>query len=167
MRPRRGGRRRARAIAAAGRLPRGGPVVDAPLVAAPGPRHDEGAKVPIEEGRTAAGTGSETPAKARPSAVDGRRSVEPSKAEARAEGGARVAVATPVRGCRSPIPVERRHGLVRRPIVAEAARHDGARRREGRVRQALTARGVRADRAWPLRRDRGPAERPRAVGRLR
>ena len=48
---------RARAIAAAGRLPRGGPIVDAPLVAAPRPRHDEGAKVPIKEGRTAAGIG--------------------------------------------------------------------------------------------------------------
>ena len=107
--------------------------------------------------------GSETPAKARPSDVDGRRSVEPSKAEARAEGGARVAVATPVRGCRSPIPVERRHGLVRRPIVAEAARHDRARRREGRVRQALTARGVRADRAG---RSAETEARPSGHGRI-
>ena len=48
-------------------------------------------------------------------------------------------------------------GIVRRPRTTDAARHDGARLREGLIRRANTARGVRADsacrsaenEAWP------------------
>ena len=40
------------------------------------------------------------------------------------------------------------HGLIRRQITTDAARHDGARLREGLVQRANTARGVWADSAY-------------------
>ena len=137
-----------RAITAAGYLPRGGQIVDATLVAAPRQRTTDGEKAQIKEGRAAAEIWPEKPAKARQKDVDGRWTVRLSKAKARADGAPQIAIAIPVYGYKSHVSIDKMHGIVRRQLTTDAARHDGARLREGLVQRANTARGVWADSAY-------------------
>ncbi|MBB1492706.1 transposase [Paracoccus sp. MC1854] len=137
-----------RAITAAGYLPRGGQILDATLVAAPRQRNTEGEKAQIREGRTAAEIWPDKPAKARQKDVDGRWTVKQSKAKLRADGSKPIDIAIPVYGYKSHISIDRMHGIVRRQVVTDAARHDGARLREGLIQRTNTARDVWADSAY-------------------
>jgi transposase, IS5 family len=137
-----------RAITAAGYLPRGGQIVDASLVAAPRQRNTDGEKAAIKEGRSAAEIWPEKPAKARQKDVDGRWTVKYSKAKARADGTKPIDIAIPVYGYKSHVSIDRMHGLIRRQLVTDAAKPDGARLRQGLIQRANTSRDVWADSAY-------------------
>ncbi len=137
-----------RAITAAGYLPRGGQIVDASLVAAPRQRNTDAEKAAIKDGKPAAGIWPDNPAKARQKDVDGRWTVKYSKAKARADGSKPIDIAIPIYGYKSHISIDRMHGLIRRQLVTDAARHDGACLREGLIQRANTARDVWADSAY-------------------
>ncbi len=95
----------------------------------------------------AAGIRREKPAKARRKDVEARWTVKHSRAEPAADGKPRIDIAIPAFGYRSPISVERRHGVIRRAKVTGASAHDGARRREDLIDPNDTACDVRADSA--------------------
>ena len=137
-----------RAINAAGYLPRGGQIVDASLVAAPRQRNTDGEKVAIKEGKSSAEIWPEKPAKARQKDVDGRWTVKYSKAKVRADGTKPVYIAILVYGYKSHISIDRMHGLIRRHVITDAARHDGARLQEGLIARTNTSRSVWADSAY-------------------
>lgn len=136
------------AITAAGYLPRGGQILDATLVAAPRQRNTDGEKAQIKAGNSAAEIWPGKPAKARQKDVDGRWTVKLSKARARSNGAPQVDIAVPVYGYKSHLSIDRAHGLIRRQLTTDAARHDGARLREGLIDRANTARDVCADSAY-------------------
>ena len=137
-----------RAIDAAGYLPRGGPILDATLVAAPRQRNTDGEKALIKEGRSAADIWPDEPAKARQKDVDGRWTVKYSKAKVQADGSKPIDIAIPVYGYKSHVSIDRMHGIVRRQVVTDAARHDGACLREGLIARTNTSRSVWADSAY-------------------
>lgn len=131
-----------RAITAAGYLPRGGQIVDATLVATPRQRNTDGERAALKEGKSAAEIWPGKPAKARQKDIDVRWTVKYSKVTARLDGTKPVDIPLPVHGCKSHLSIDRMHGIVRRHVVTDAARHDGARLREGLIRAALTPRGT-------------------------
>ena len=145
-----------RAITEAGYLPMSGQIVDATLVAAPRQRNTEGEKAAIKAGWTAAEIWPEKPAKARQKDVDARWTLKVTKAFAKRrhslkpaeDGKPRVDIAIPVFGYKSHISIDRRHGLIRRGKVTDAAAHDGARLREGLIDPNNTASDVWADSAY-------------------
>ena len=96
--------------------------MDATLVVAPRQPNSEGEKARIKEGRAAAEVWPEKLAKARQKDVDGRRTIKHSKAKARVDGGAWVDITIAVCGYKSHVSIDRRHGIVRRQIVTDAAR---------------------------------------------
>ena len=137
-----------RAITAAGYLPRGGQIVDATLVAAPRQRLTDDEKAEIKAGRTSAEVWPEKPAKARQKDVDACWTLQRSRTKPRTDGTEPTALAVPLFGYKSHVSIDRMHGIVRRQLVTDAARHDGARLREGLIQQANTARDVWADSAY-------------------
>jgi len=70
-----------------------------------------------------------------------------SKAKPAVHGAPRIVTAIPAFGCKSHISNDRRHGIIRRAKVTDAAGHDGARLREGSIDPNDTASDVRADSA--------------------
>jgi len=68
-----------------------------------------------------------------------------SKAKPAADGKPLVDIAIPAFGYKPHISIDRRHGLIRRAKVADAAAHDGARLREGLIDPNNTASDVWAD----------------------
>lgn len=54
-------------------------------------------------------------------------------------------IAIPVFGYKAHIAIDRRHGVIRRRLVSDAAAHDGARLREGLINSDNTASGVWAE----------------------
>lgn len=137
-----------RAITEAGYLPMSGQIVDATLVAAPRQRNTEGEKAAIRSGKTAAEIWPEKPAKARQKDVDARWTLKVTKAKPAEDGKRRVDIAIPVFGYKSHVSIDRRHGLIRRGKVTDAAAHDGARLREGLIDRNNTASDVWADSAY-------------------
>ena len=137
-----------RAITEAGYLPMAGQIVDATLVGAPRQRNTEAEKAAIKAGRTAAEIWPEKPAKARQKDVDARWTLKVTKAKPAEDGKPRVDIAIPVFGYKSHISIDRRHGLIRRGKVTDAAAHDGARLREGLIDPNNTASDVWADSAY-------------------
>jgi IS5 family transposase len=137
-----------RAISEAGYLPMGGQIVDATLVAAPRQRNTEVEKAAIKAGKTAAEIRPDKPAKARQKDVDARWTVKFSKGRPAADGTPQADIAIPVFGYKSHISIDRRHGIIRRAKVTDAAAHDGARLREGLIDPNNTASDVWADSAY-------------------
>ena len=137
-----------RAIAEAGYLPMSGQIVDATLVAAPRQRNTEAEKAAIKEGRTADEIWPERSAKARQKDTDARWTVKFSKAKPAADGKLQTDIAIPVFGYKSHISIDRRHGIIRRGKVTDAAAHDGARLREGLIDPNNTGSDVWADSAY-------------------
>ena len=137
-----------RAITEAGYLPMAGQIVDATLVAAPRQRNTEAEKVRIKAGDKAEDIWPGKPAKARQKDVDARWTVKFSKAKPAADGKPRVDIAIPAFGYKSHISIDRRHGIIRRAKVTDAAAHDGARLREGLIDPNNTASDVWADSAY-------------------
>ena len=137
-----------RAITEAGYLPMAGQIVDATLVAAPRQRNTDAEKARIKAGETAAEIWPEKPAKARQKDIDARWTVKFSKAKPAADGTPRIDIAIPTFGYKSHISIDRRHGIIRRTKVTDAAAHDGARLREGLIDPNNTASDVWADSAY-------------------
>ena len=137
-----------RAITEAGYLPMAGQIVDATLVAAPRQRNTEGEKARIKAGEKAGDIWPDKPAKARQKDVDARWTVKFSKAKPAADGKPQIDIAIPAFGYKSHISIDRRHGIIRRAKVTDAAAHDGARLREGLIDPNNTASDVWADSAY-------------------
>lgn len=137
-----------RAITEAGYLPMAGQIVDATLVAAPRQRNTDGEKTAIKAGETAADIWPDKPAKARQKDVDARWTMKFSKAKPAADGAPRIDIAIPAFGYKSHISIDRRHCIIRRAKVTDAAAHDGARLREGLIDPNNTASDVWADSAY-------------------
>lgn len=137
-----------RAITAAGYLPMAGQIVDATLVAAPRQRNTDAEKARIKAGEKAADIWPDKPAKARQKDVDARWTMTFSKAKPVADGKPQVDIAIPALGYKSHISIDRRHGIICRGLVTDAAAHDGARLREGLIDPMNTASGVWADSAY-------------------
>ena len=134
-----------RAINEAGCTPRSGRIVDASLVSAPRQRASAGEKAAIKAGQAAGEIWPGEPAKAARKDTDARWTVKHSKAKLRPDGAEQAGIAVPVFGCKSHTGIDRKHGIIRRRIVTDAAAHDGARLREGLVDAANTGSGVWAD----------------------
>lgn len=119
-----------RAITEAGYLPMAGQILDATLVVAPRQRNTEAEKARIRAGESADEIWPDKPAKARQKDVDARWTMKFSKAKPAADGKPQVDIAVPAFGYKSHISIDRRHGIIRRQKVTDAAAHDGARLRQ-------------------------------------
>ena len=113
------------ALSAAGFLAMSGQIIDASIVAAPKQRNTEGEKRDLKEGRIPAAW-TKKPAKLRQKDRDARWTVKYTKAKPGADGAPRVDLAVPAFGYNNHIGIDRRHRLIRRWTVTDAARHDGA-----------------------------------------
>lgn len=136
-----------RAIGDAGYMAMGGQIVDASLVAAPKQRNRDDEKADIKAGRVPKAW-KDKPAKLRQKDRDARWTVKFAKARERADGKPQPDIVIPVYGYKSHISVDRRHRIIRRQIVTDAAAHDGARLREGLIDPNNFASDVWADTAY-------------------
>ena len=135
-----------RAITEAGYLPMAGQIIDATLVAAPRQRNTDAEKAEIKAGGIPKHW---KPAKLRQKDRDARWTVKFSKAKADADGTVHQRdIAVPHFGYKNHISIDRRHGIIRRYKVTDAAAHDGARLREGLIDPVNTASDVWADTAY-------------------
>ena len=110
----------------AGYLAMGGQIVDASIIVAPKQRNTEAEKAAIKAGRIPEGWTAK-PAKLRQKDRDARWTVKFSKAKLRQDGAPQIDIAVPTFGYKNHISIDRRHGLIRRWLVTDAAAHDGAR----------------------------------------
>lgn len=137
-----------RAITEAGYLPMAGPILDATLVAAPRRRNKHrGGEGADQGGRKRRPDLARQTGQARQKDTDARWTMKFAKPKPAADGRAQIAIAVPAFGYKSHISIVRRHGIIRRARVTDAAAHDGARLREGLIDPADTASDVRADSA--------------------
>jgi len=113
------------ALSAAGFLAMSGQIIDASIVAAPKQRNTDGEKREIKEGRIPADW-AENPAKLRQKDRDARWTVKYTKAKPSEDGTPRVDLAIPAFGYKNHVGIDRRHRLIRRWTVTDAARHGGA-----------------------------------------
>jgi hypothetical protein len=109
----------------AGFLAMGGQIIDAAIVAAPKQRNTEGEKRDLKEGRIPV-QWTQKPAKLRHKDRDARWTVKYIKAKPNQDDAARVGLAVPLFGYKNHIGIDRRHRLIGRWRVSDAARHDGA-----------------------------------------
>jgi IS5 family transposase len=135
------------AISQAGYLPMGGQIIDATLVAAPRQRNTDGEKDAIKAGQVPQAW-QDKPARLRQKDRDARWTVKFSKAKPKEDGSPQIDIAIPVFGYKNHISIDRRHGIIRRSIVTDAAAADGARLREGLIDSNNTASPVWADTAY-------------------
>ena len=112
------------ALSAAGFLAMGGQIIDASIVAAPKQRNTDGEKRDIKEGRIPA-QWANNPAKLRQKDRDARWTVKYTKAKPSEESRPRIDLAIPAFGYKNHIGIDRRHRLIRRWVVTDAARQIG------------------------------------------
>jgi len=134
-------------VRAAGTIPMSGQIVDASLVAAPRQRNTEGEKADLKVGRIPQ-EWQARPAKLRQKDRDARWTVKWSKAKPAEDGSPRVDIAVPAFGYQSHIAIDRRHGLIRRWAVTDAAAYEGRLLRQGLLDKTNTASDVWADTAY-------------------
>ena len=132
-------------VAEAGFISRSGQIVDSSLVAAPRQRMTEAEKAAIREGRSADEIWPDAPAKASQKDTDARWTVKHKKAKARPDGRKPVDIAIPVFGYKTHIGIDKKHGIIRRQIVTDAAANDGKRLREGLIDHGNTCGDVWGD----------------------
>jgi IS5 family transposase len=113
------------ALSAAGFLAMSGQIIDASIVAAPKQRNTDGEKRDIKEGRIPPQWAAK-PAKLRQKDRDARWTIKYTKAKPSEEGSSRVDLAVPAFGYKNHLGIDRRHRLIRRWTVTDAARYDGA-----------------------------------------
>jgi transposase, IS5 family len=113
-------------LRAQGYLAMSGQLVDASLVAAPRQRNSKAEKQAIKEGRVPEGW-QDRPAKLRQKDLDARWTVKTTKAKLREGETPMVDLAIPEFGYQNHISADRRHRLIRRWLVTDAAAHAGAR----------------------------------------
>ncbi|WP_041795251.1 IS5 family transposase [Pararhodospirillum photometricum] len=136
-----------RAISEAGYLPMSGQIVDATLMSAPRQRNTEAEKQTIKEGKVPEDW-RDKPAKLRQKDRDARWTVKFSKGKVREDGTHQGDIAIPHFGYKNHVSIDRKHGIIRRALVTDAATADGARLREGLIDPANTASDVWADSAY-------------------
>ena len=101
--------------------------MDATLVAAPRHRNTEDEKARIKAGQTATEIWKDEPFEARQKDTDARWTVKFSKARPAEDGQTQqIDIAIPTFGYKNHISVDRRHGVIRKSLVTDAAAHDGA-----------------------------------------
>jgi IS5 family transposase len=140
-----------RQLRAAGYLAMSGQLVDASIVAAPKQRNSKAEKQAIKEGRIP-GEWQDRPAKLRQKDRDARWSVKYTKAKPREDGRKQVDLAIPQFGYQNHISADRRHRLIRRWQVTDAAAHAGARLKD-LLDPTNTASDVWADSAYRSRKN--------------
>jgi transposase, IS5 family len=112
------------ALSAAGFLAMSGQIVDASIVAAPKQRNTDDEKRDIKEGRIPPAW-AQKPAKLCQKDRDARWTVKYTKAKPSVDGAPRVDLAVPAFGYKNHVGIDRRHRLIRRWTVSDAARYDG------------------------------------------
>ena len=115
-----------RQLRAAGYLAMSGQLVDASIVAAPKQRNTKAEKQAIKEGRIPEGW-QDKPAKLRQKDRDARWTLKYTKAKPREDGQPQVDLAIPQFGYQNHLSADRRHRLIRRWRVTNAAAHAGSR----------------------------------------
>jgi IS5 family transposase len=134
-------------VRAAGYIPMSGQIVDASLVAAPRQRPTDAEKADLKAGRIPQ-EWQNKPAKLRQKDRDAGWTVKFTKAKPKADGTAQVDIAVPAFGYQSHIAIDRRHGLIRRWAVTDAAAYAGRMLRDGLLDKTNTAGDVWADTAY-------------------
>jgi IS5 family transposase len=134
------------ALREAGFLAMSGQIIDASIVACPKQRNTDAEKQAIKDGRIPEGW-SDKPKKLAQKDRDARWTVKWSKAKPAEDGSPRTDLAVPVFGYKNHVGIDRRHGLIRRWAVTDAARYDGALLPE-LVHKTNTASDVWADTAY-------------------
>ena len=146
-----------RELRSAGYLAMSGQLVDASIVAAPKQRNTRAEKQAIKEGRVPEAW-QDRPAKLRQKDRDARWIVKTTKAKPREGENPMVDLAIPEFGYQNHISADRRHRLIRRWLVTDAAAHAGARLAD------LLDRGNTASDVWA---DTGYRSRKKALLRQR
>jgi transposase, IS5 family len=132
-----------RALRAQGYLAMSGQLVDASIVAAPKQRNTKAEKQAIKDGRIPEDW-RDKPSKLRQKDRDARWTVKTTKAKPKDGETPKVDLAIPAFGYQNHISTDRRHRLIRRFVVTDAAAHAGARLAE-LLDPMNTASGVWAD----------------------
>jgi IS5 family transposase len=140
-----------RELRARGYLAMSGQLVDATIVSAPKQRNSRTEKQAIKEGRVPEDWQNK-PAKLRQKDCDARWTVKTTKAKPREDEAPRVDLAIPAFGYQNHISTDRRHRLIRRWRVTDAAAHAGARLAD-LLDPANTASGVWADSGYRSRKN--------------
>jgi transposase, IS5 family len=135
------------AVRTAGFIPMSGQIVDASLVAAPRQRNTEAEKADLKAGCIPQAW-QDRPAKLRQKDRDARWTVKVSKAKPKEDGTKQVDIAVPAFGYQNHISIDRRHGLIRRWAVTDAAASAGRLLRSGLLDKTNTASEVWADTAY-------------------
>jgi IS5 family transposase len=115
-----------RELRSAGYLAMSGQLIDASIVAAPKQRNTKAEKQAIREGRLPEDW-QDQPAKLRQKDRDARWTIKTTKAKAREGETSMVDLAIPEFGYQNHISADRRHRLIRRWLVTDAAAYAGAR----------------------------------------
>jgi IS5 family transposase len=144
-------------LAAKGFLAMGGQIIDATLIAAPRQKLSIEEKATIREGGIPADW---SRAKRAQKDRDARWTLKRGRAKPKPEGTQRQAmqIAVPIFGYKSHIGIDRRHGLIRRWTVTDAAQHD-SRSFPDLLDPANTASRVWADTAYRTKRNLEVLER--------
>ncbi len=140
-----------RELRAAGYLAMSGQLVDASIVAAPKQRNNRAEKQAIKEGRVPEDW-RDKPAKLRQKDRDGRWTVKTTKARSRESEDPMVDLAIPEFGYQNHVSADRRHRLIRRWLVTDAAAHASTRLAD-LLDPGNTASGVWADSGYRSRRN--------------
>jgi len=125
-----------------------GQIVDSTLIAAPKQRNTDAEKAAIRQGKPAAQIWPDMPAKARQKDTNARWTIQFGKARVREDGKPQPDIAIPSFGYKAHASIDRRHRLIRRWDVTDAAAHDGRMLRRGLLDTTNTGSGVWADSAY-------------------
>jgi transposase, IS5 family len=153
-----------RQLRAAGYLAMSGQLVDASIIAAPKQRNTKAEKQAIKEGRIPEGW-QDKPAKLRQKDRDARWTVKYTKAKPREDGRPQVDLAIPQFGYQNHLSADRRHRLIRRWQVTDAAAHAGSRLKD-LLDPSNTASDVWADSAYRSRKNEELLEERGLVSRI-
>jgi len=135
-----------RQLRAAGYLAMAGQLIDATIVSAPKQRTTRAEKQAIKEGRVPQDW-QDKPARLRQKDRDARWTIKTTKAKPREGKTPMVDLAIPAFGYQNQVSADRRHRLIRKWLVTDAAAHAGARLPD-LLDPANTAAGVWADTAY-------------------
>ena len=154
-----------RQLRAAGYLAMSGQLVDASIIAAPKQRTSKAEKQAIKEGRVPEGW-HDKPAKLRQKDRDARWTVKYTKAKPREDGRPQVDLAIPLFGYQNHISADRRHRLIRRWQVTDAAAHAGSRLKD-LLDPTNTASDIWADSAYRSKKNEELLHERMLVSRIR
>ncbi len=153
------------AIEQAGYPAMGGQIVDASIVEAPKQRNTKEERADIKAGRVPKAW-QDKPHKLRQKDMDARWTLKRGRVRLDEDGREQEGLLIPAFGYKSHISIDRRHGLIRKMKVTDAAAHDGARLREGLIDPNNTASEVWADTAYRSKANEEYLERVGKVSRI-